>query len=263
MSLKQHVPNVLTICNLAFGLASLAFSGFYDFREASYCIFIASFFDLIDGGIARFLRAESALGRELDSMADVVSFGVAPGLLLFFLSYDKAYMFRSMGDFQYELYLVLSSSMLIPIFTAIRLARFNIDVRKWRHFKGLPSPANGLFIATIPFVLDYQIYGEAAESLVFNTYTVLTLNVLLSLLLVSPLPMLSLKPKDLRWLNIRFHVLLVVLSVPLAVVFGFAASPVIFVLYLLISQIEALLYPDVLDHIQVVTKEPPPAPREG
>lgn len=263
MRLKQHIPNALTICNLACGLASLSFSGFYDFREAAYCIFAAALFDFADGGVARLLRAQSALGRELDSLADVVSFGAAPGLLLFFLTYDKAYMFRSFGDFAYELYIVVGSAMLIPICTAIRLARFNIDVRKRRNFRGLPSPANGVFIATIPFVLNYQIYGEPAESHVFNTYTVLTLNVLLSVLLVSPLPMLSLKPKNGRWHNIRFHLLLAFLAVPLALIFGFAASPVIFVLYLLISQIDALLYPDRLERIQVISKDPPPAPREG
>lgn len=259
MRLKQHIPNFLTVCNLAFGLASLTFAGFYDFEEAAYCIFAAAFFDFIDGATARLLKAQSALGKELDSLADVVSFGVAPGMLLFYLAYDRAYNFNAWGEEYYELYIVVGSAMLIPIFTAIRLARFNVDLRKRRHFRGLPSPANGVFIATIPFVLAFRINGDPAESLLFNTYSVLALNAMLSALLVSPLPMLSLKPRNLSWVNIRFHVLLLILSAPLVVIFGFAASPVIFVLYLIISQIEALIYPDraeaALQGVKIVSTE--------
>jgi len=254
---KRHVPNFLTLVNLSLGLASIAFSGFYNFQQASWCIFFAALFDLLDGMAARMLKAQSAVGKELDSMADLVSFGVAPGMLMFTLTWDKAYMFREWPGFQYELYVVVASCLLIPVFTAIRLARFNVDPVKRKHFRGLPSPANGMLIATVPFVLEFSFYEAKAESFLLNSYTVLAFNLILCYLLVSHLPMLSLKPKSLRFSEVRFHLALLVLSIPLVAIFRFASAPIIFVLYVIFSQMDALLNPDrsaaLLEQMEVVS----------
>jgi CDP-diacylglycerol--serine O-phosphatidyltransferase len=244
MPFKRHIPNALTICNLLMGCLSILAASERSYTEASYFIFAAAVFDFLDGFAARILKASSAIGKELDSLSDVVSFGVAPCLLLFFIYLDKLYLFNQIGKFNIasflidvDLYLVMLTSFGIVICSALRLAKFNIDTRQSYHFIGLPTPANALFIACIPFILHTHVNNTPIEALFLNTYFATGMNLLLSYLLVSPIRLMSLKTKAFSFYAQRYLLLWLGLSLMFVVVFQFLAAPIVLVLYFLISQL--------------------------
>ena len=244
MPFKRHIPNALTICNLLMGCLSIIAASERDYAEASYFIFAAAGFDFLDGFAARWLKATSAIGKELDSLSDVVSFGVAPFVLLFYIYGNKLYLFNQIGKYtigslliDVDSYLVILSSFGIVICSALRLAKFNIDTRQSYHFIGLPTPANAIFIACLPFILQAHVHDSPIEAYFLNTYVATALNLTLSFLLVSPLPLMSLKAKSFSFYHQRFLFLWLGLSLMFVVVFGFLAAPMVLILYVLISQI--------------------------
>jgi len=151
--MKKHIPNILTILNLICGLISITQVLQYHLIWAALFIFIAAVFDYLDGTAARLLKAWSELGKQLDSLADLVSFGVAPGLIIFQLLSNRC----SNGCNILERWNVIPFlALLIPVCSALRLAKFNIDLRQEVNFIGLPTPANAIFFASIPMILQIQ-----------------------------------------------------------------------------------------------------------
>ena len=204
----KQIPNLITCLNLLAGsFACVMALKFNNYTGAFIFIAMASVFDFLDGLAARLLKAYSNIGAELDSLADVVSFGLAPGCIVYsyFASYTNIAGFPLLA-------------FLLPVFAALRLAKFNVDKRQTTSFLGLPVPASGLFWASfIP-----SIHPIAALFSISN-YVLLTIVVVLLIafcvLMVSELPMFSLKFKNLKWADNQWPFLLIGISAIILIVF--------------------------------------------
>ena len=187
-AIKRNIPNFITLANLTCGLFAIIFAFKGNLTSASLCIFLGAFLDFFDGLAARLLKISGEFGKQLDSMADMVTFGVAPGFILFhFMFYlNNDVIFRhSMQNNSF--FFPASLALLIPIFSAYRLANFNIDSRQTDSFIGLPTPALAIFIAAIPHI-DFNRFP------MFTDMQLLTvLAVIMPILLVVEMPLFSLK----------------------------------------------------------------------
>lgn len=234
----KHIPNTLTLINLVIGCLSIvsAFEG--NLLLAGYLILVAAVFDYLDGFSARLLKAFSPLGKQLDSLSDLVSFGVAPSAIVFHLLKDALAI--PQGEGFTSGHVLLAVPFLIGAFSALRLAKFNIDDRQTTSFIGLPTPANALLIAGIVLGLNSS-YAAWFEVVTASPSAVIVMVLVLSALLVSPVPMFSLKIKGFSIRSTWQQYLLVILAVVGMTIMGSAAlAPIIF-LYILISLIGWLL----------------------
>lgn len=223
--LKKHIPNAITSANLLCGCLAIMQAMEGNTTQAAMLIGLAALFDFFDGLAARLLHVSGEMGKQLDSLADVVSFGVVPGFIFFQLSKTH------FAEPSYYPYI----SMLIPIFSAIRLAKFNIDTRQTDSFIGLPTPANALFIGSLPFVLQGSITNL---SVVIQHPTFLILFPFVSaMLLVAELPLLALKFKHFGWKQNEFRYLLILACVLSIIIFKFAGVALSIILYIIISVI--------------------------
>ncbi len=231
--MKKQVPNLITSANILCGSLAVLQIASGHYLVASFLILLAAFFDFFDGLAARLLKVESAMGAELDSLADVVSFGVAPAYLAVeWINFDHA-LFR---------YIPL---LMIP-FSAYRLAKFNIDERQTDVFIGLPTPANALFWVSLPLILwqqqvsfwwiDLQVISDVLKSPI----VLLILSLVLCYLLIAELPLLALKFKNLNWKENKYRFILLLFSFLLISILGFAAIPFILLLYLILSIVNHL-----------------------
>ncbi|WP_129714974.1 CDP-diacylglycerol--serine O-phosphatidyltransferase [Pedobacter sp. SYP-B3415] len=217
--MKKHIPNALTCANLASGCAGivLAFNG--DLQAAAYCVLISGIFDFFDGFAARLLHVKSAIGKELDSLADMVSFGFLPGVVMYQLLMSADYTSTLLPYFGF----------LITIFSALRLAKFNIDERQTEDFIGLNTPMNTLFIVSLPFI------AEDYPHVIGSTLLLLAITVGCSLLLVSEIRIFSLKLGSVSWESNKYRYLFLIVSAILLAVLRFAAIPFVLVLYIAFS----------------------------
>ncbi|MBQ0025281.1 MAG: CDP-diacylglycerol--serine O-phosphatidyltransferase [Bacteroidales bacterium] len=186
MGIRKHIPNTLTLCNLLSGCIGSLFALRGNFNVTLLCVILSGCFDFLDGFSARLLNAYSEIGRELDSLADLVSFGFAPSVT--FLSYYQA----SGHTLGWLCYVPLA----ITAFSALRLAKFNLDERQSKSFLGMPTPACALL------VIPMCVYGVSSNGFIHNLlgseWFIPVASVALSLLLVSEIPMLSMKQKSAR-----------------------------------------------------------------
>ena len=240
----KYIPNTLTSLNLVCGLSSILFVMMGDILTASYLIFIGAFFDFTDGFAARALNAYSDLGKQLDSLADLVSFGLAPSIILLHeiintmgLSFQSN-LAENLSAYQY---LLLLSPFIIVLASAFRLAKFNIDTKQTNEFRGLPTPASGLFFASIPLV-RYSDTIFSDSQFINNPFLLFIFSILISYLMVSNIPMFSLKIKNIKdKKNIPIFILMV-LSLFLLIMFWLKAIFAIIILYIFMSLI-LLLFP--------------------
>ncbi|GHV25250.1 CDP-diacylglycerol--serine O-phosphatidyltransferase [Bacteroidia bacterium] len=228
----KHIPNTITCLNLLAGsLACVMALKFNNYEGAFVFICMAAVFDFLDGFAARLLHAYSNIGAELDSLSDVVSFGLAPGCVV----YSYLATFTTVGN----LPLI---GFVLPVFAALRLAKFNVDTRQTTSFLGLPVPANGLFwTALIP-----SLHWLSSSFSMVELVSIVVLLVIFSLLMVSEIPMFSLKFKNLKWQGNEYPLTLVLISLILLIVFSWLkmlmiAVSVIIVVYILLSIIKNLL----------------------
>ncbi len=229
MKLKLFtVPNAVTCLNLIAGCVAIERSFHGDFAGAFLFVGIAAACDFLDGFLARLLHAYSDVGRELDSLADVVSFGAAPSFALFNL-------LRTAGFGGPEVYAVF----IVAAFSALRLAKFNLDTRQSDGFIGLPTPANALLVVSLVFLTGSGPAGEKGPLLFLldTPWYGIGLSVVLSLLLVSEMPMFSLKFKSFGWRENEIRYLFLLFAGLLLVLFGIYAIPMIVGAYILISTI--------------------------
>lgn len=232
MSIKKHIPNAITCCNLISGCISILFACHDHILWASAMIFLASVFDFLDGFMARMLNAKSPVGGELDSLSDVVSFGVAPSFIVaWFLSrMDIAWLIHDVKVFP-------MLSFILAAFAAIRLAKFNIDTRQTSSFLGLPVPTVGLFIASLPFL----VFNIGCDTLVYKTvmnpYFFLAVIAIFSWLMVSEVPFFSLKIKNLRFRDNMLRYFVVIFAIVAIIILKLAALPFVFLFYILLSVI--------------------------
>jgi len=227
----QHLPNILTLLNLLAGIFAITVTfGGYPVTGAWF-ILIAFIFDSSDGTIARLLHAQSEIGRELDSLADLVSFGVAPAVILTTLLQQQMklppdYLSRPFGE-----WFVIWVPYIIPVFSALRLAKFNLDEDQRDKFTGLPTPANALIVLSFPLILKYQPDIFLANWLQ-HPWVIIVYSILISLALVAPLDLYSLKPKGFGWKVNRFRYLFILLALLLVILWQYSGLTLIVLLYL-------------------------------
>ena len=245
----KQIPNLFTLLNLVFGCLAVVFTlqnGLMITVDAqgteliyipekiwlaSLFIGLAAVVDFLDGFVARLFNASSAMGKQLDSLSDLISFGVAPGMIIYqFLRLSFA---QEAGGVDISL-LWLVPAFLIPGAAAWRLARFNLDTSQSYSFKGMPVPAVGIFVASLPLI--YWNVNEAwVQELLLNKWFLYGLVAALSWLMVSRLPLMALKFKDLSLKNNFPKYFLVAISIAAVIIFKWLAAPVIVLAYVLIS----------------------------
>ncbi|MCU4189495.1 CDP-alcohol phosphatidyltransferase family protein [Flavobacterium sp. HXWNR29] len=239
MQIKKHIPNTITLLNLASGLLAViaVFKGYYD--EAFIFVCLGIFFDFWDGFLARKFKVSGELGLQLDSLADVVTSGVVPGLMMFKLFQDIQEDDTSKYFLTEEFYymgFVPYLGFIITLASAYRLAKFNIDTRQTDSFIGLPTPANALLIMSIPMIQYAGTHEWLVEAL-YNPFILLAITILSAYMLNAEIPLFSLKMKDFSWEKNKLQVIFLALSVVLLFLIGFTALPVIILLYVALSVI--------------------------
>ena len=209
------IPNIITLGNLLCGVLGLISIQNGEIKQASILILIALILDFLDGFIARLTNLYSEIGKQLDSLADMVSFGVLPSLILFQLLIDA-------GQLRYI-------ALLPALASALRLAKFNIDERQSDSFRGLPTPANAMVIAVFPFILENGI------TFINTDYVLTAYAVIISYIMISDIPMLALKFKNFTWKNNQIRIIFLILSISSLLLFRFAGVPIILFIYIGLS----------------------------
>ena len=245
----KQIPNLFTLLNLVFGCLAITATlqngiaiqstaegaQFIDIPEqiwmASLFIGLAAVVDFLDGFVARLFNASSEMGKQLDSLADVVSFGVAPSMIL--------YQFLRMSFAREESGIETSVWYLLPAFvvaaaSAYRLAKFNLDTRQQYGFRGVPTPAAGLFVASFPLIY-WHAESAAIAGLLLNKWVLYAVIVLVSWLMVSNIPMMAMKFRNSSLKDNLPKVILLALSVAAIVLFQWLSVPVIFITYIILS----------------------------
>jgi CDP-diacylglycerol---serine O-phosphatidyltransferase len=232
----RNIPNFITSLNLAAGFTAIIFAANADIVTASFLILAAMIFDFLDGFSSRLLKAYSEIGKELDSLADVVSFGVAPGLIIYKLLNDALLAGGAVNNTSDNLrtVVIIIIPAIMPVCAAIRLAIFNIDTSQATTFKGLPTPANALAVISV------VIAGHYSHSTIFSSFMgspvfLSVFTVILSLLMVSRIPLLSLKMSNFRFKGNEGRFILIGSLVVSSAVFRITATPLIIPLYILVS----------------------------
>ncbi|NHM00957.1 CDP-alcohol phosphatidyltransferase family protein [Flavobacterium difficile] len=234
--MKKHIPNTITLLNLLAGLLALihAFNGNYN--EAFSLVCLGIFFDFWDGFFARIWNVQSPIGLQLDSLADMVTSGVVPGLV----------MYKMLGDIQenqaqynltedtYYMGVVPYIGFLITLASCYRLAKFNVDTRQTDSFIGLPTPANALLIMSIPMIQFHSDY-EVLVDVLSNPFVLVGITALSAYLLNAEIPLFSLKVKSFSWEKYKIQVVFLILSLILIILLEFIAIPMIILLYVILS----------------------------
>jgi CDP-diacylglycerol---serine O-phosphatidyltransferase len=232
MNLKKQIPNLFTCANLFCGCIALLAIADLQLWIASYMIFLCALLDLFDGLSARLLNVQTAFGKELDSLADVVSFGVVPAFIMIGLM-SHGELVHAVNFLSKPIYFL---PLLIAVFSAIRLAKFNLDTRQTNSFIGLPTPSNSILIASLPLILQHDEFG--LSELILNPYFIGIASITLSLLLVSEIPLFAVKFKNLSWKDNSYQYILIVSATILLITLKFAALPLIIFFYILLSLIK-------------------------
>lgn len=228
MSLKRHIPNTITCGNLVSGCLSILFVASGRPVAAALMIFVAGLFDFLDGFAARLLHAHSPIGADLDSLSDVVSFGVAPGFIMYWLmSYAQHPEVIVLG-----LDLLPCLAFLLPVFSAIRLAKFNIDDTQKTSFKGIPAPGMAIFVASLPLAFT-QI--EHLTDGTLGYWVCLGITLIFSFMMVSNLRFFSFKMKSTKWKGNEVRWIFLLVAVVSFAIFRFLALPFVMMLYVLLS----------------------------
>jgi len=239
--LKQ-IPNISTSLNLLCGCVAMLCAVSVDLITAAIFVFLGIFFDFFDGLAARLLKAQSEIGLQLDSLADVVTSGVAPGVVMFQLlnlSYFGQMQtltdtFSSEGwNMGVKNYLPLIG-LLIAVAAAYRLAKFNVDTRQTTGFIGLPTPANALLVLSLPLILEFQ-YSQMAETILLNQWFLIGITLLGCILMHAEIPLFALKFKTWSLKNNAVRYVFLLLCVVLLIVLRFLAIPFIILLYIFLS----------------------------
>jgi CDP-diacylglycerol--serine O-phosphatidyltransferase len=239
--MMKHIPNFITSLNLVSGFTAIIFAASGQVEAASWMILEAMVFDFLDGFSARMLKAYSDIGRELDSLADVVSFGVAPAIIIFNLlrsSFSPGIPGNITADSLNTILIIVVTSIM-PVCAALRLAIFNIDETQSKSFKGLPTPANALAVISVVIAARHSA-SAIVISFAGSVVLLVIFTVLLSLLMVSRIPLLSLKVSDLKWKGNEGRFIMIGLILIAFAIFGIAAAPLIIPLYIISSLISLL-----------------------
>lgn len=244
MRLIKELPNTITLGNLFCGCLAIvkAFEG--DLVWAAYLVGIALVLDFLDGFTARLLKASSPIGKDLDSLADMVTFGLVPGVVMFkmiSLSIDlpdtSIHVVTVVAEDSYLPYF----AFIVTIFSCIRLARFNNDQRQSTSFIGLPTPANAMVVCSFPLIFQmdagylHRNPVPDSDSLLMNPYGLIVLSCVLSLLLIAEIPLFALKFRNFRWADNKLVYGFLLIALVLLLSLHYVAIPMIIILYILLS----------------------------
>lgn len=238
--MKRHLPNLITLLNLSCGTAAIVLTLEGQWQWAVYLVLAAALFDFLDGFTARMLKAYSETGKQLDSLADMVSFGILPSVFIYTL-FKVLFMNQpdSSGSFYVHLqWVVLVSVLLVPAFSAIRLARFNIEEDKGSFFHGLPTPAHTLFWTGIfwQFMSSGTLFGTP-----LNLFFMWAIMLIMAFHMILPVPMYSLKFEHFRLRGNLIRYLLLLLSLVILVFTGLGGLSLVILVYILLSLLNLLL----------------------
>jgi CDP-diacylglycerol---serine O-phosphatidyltransferase len=225
--MKKHIPNLITLLNLAAGFVSIIFILKGEMLIAVWILLGAMIFDFSDGMAARLLNSYSELGKQLDSLADMVSFGVAPGLIMYLLI-ANAPETKFMHDW------IAYAAILIPVMSGLRLGIFNIDSKQSDNFLGLPTPANAFFIFSLVLAGNYSD-SKLIQSMVNSREVLLFFTLSFSILMVTRIPMISLKIKHMRFKGNELRLLFAAFSILTFILAGIASLPLIVLIYIVVS----------------------------
>lgn len=240
MAFKNHIPNFITLCNLSCGLIALmyAFNTHYQMAFAWVCIGI--FFDFWDGFFARILKVQSELGLQLDSLADMVTSGVVPGLVMYQMLSDittNQEEYNLSAD-NFYLGILPFAGFIITLGSCYRLAKFNVDKRQTDSFIGLPTPANALLILSLPVIEAHSDGTGIVFEMLSNPFVLVAISLFSGYLLNAEIPLFSLKAKYFNWETNKIQIVFLVLSVLLLFVFQYGGIPLIILSYVLLSVID-------------------------
>ncbi len=233
----KNLPNFITCINLVFGCIGLLLLFNGNLAGAAMCIWFSAIADFFDGFVARAVHANSLMGKELDSLADVVSFGVLPAFMWFYYIMQSIKPGLSFSNVTIETYLPFIA-LFMAVCSAWRLARFNIDERQTDHFRGVPVPANALVWSALPFMSSQSLFPWAQDWLT-NPIFVVVFGLVLSLLLISDFPLIAFKFKEWSFGSNKTKYLFLVGSVGLFVALGANGVFFVFISYLVASFIES------------------------
>jgi len=245
--IKKQIPNLFTLLNLLAGLIAILMVASDKLVEAAFFVFLGIFFDFFDGFFARKLKVEGEFGKQLDSLADMVTSGVVPGLVMFqlILYAVKQEWFMQLscevGNWQdysetYYYYLPFIG-LIIPLAAAYRLAKFNIDERQTSSFIGLPTPAFSIFVLSLPLILFYSD-KQFFVDIIQNKYVLIVITLVGSYLLNAEIPLFSLKFKNYTWAENKIKYVFIILTIGLLITLKAVAIPLVIILYILMSLLE-------------------------
>ncbi len=242
--IKKHIPNIITLANLFCGLVAVVFALKGDLSFAAFFILLGIFFDFFDGFFARLLHVSGELGKQLDSLADMVTSGVAPAMIMYklleganntsVLLNPKATVGSWLPIDDKTIYLVPFISFLLALGAAYRLANFNIDTRQTNSFIGLPTPAMALVVLSLPLIVLFSDFDFAIQ-FVGNRYVLIGLTILLTILMNADIALFSLKFKNYSFKDNKLVYVFLILSTILIVILKFVAVPIVIFFYVLLS----------------------------
>ena len=242
--MKKHIPNVVTLLNLFSGCIAVLLAVNNNFIAAAGFVVLGIFFDFFDGLLARKLQVQSELGIQLDSLADMITSGLVPGVFMFKLlamSSDLPDLISFSNEWNsamhwngFQFAPIALFGFLITMASAYRLAKFNIDQDQQSYFKGLPVPANTLLIISLPLIMEFQ-NNDLINSIILNPWFLVILTLVSSWLLVSSIKLFALKFKDWNFKNNAIRYIFIILCLVLLIVLQFAAIPLIILVYILLS----------------------------
>lgn len=238
--MKRHIPNLITLLNLACGTAAIVLTLEGQWRWAVYLVLAAALLDFLDGFVARLLKAYSETGKQLDSLADMVSFGVLPAVFIYTL-FKNLFLnqVEDLGKFyEYLQWVVLVSILLVPAFSAIRLARFNTEDDQGEFFHGLPTPAHALFWTGIfwQMMVSGSLFGTP-----LNLFFMWAIMLIMAFHMILPIPMYSLKFEHFRLRGNLIRYFLLFFSLVILIMVGWGGLSLVILLYILLSLLNLLL----------------------
>ena len=227
MQIKKHIPNLITLLNLFSGCIALVYVSRLDFEMAFYFVCLGIFLDFFDGFFARLFKVSSPLGLQLDSLADMVTSGVVPGYVMFYLLTNSHYGLLTSSILPY-------CGFIITLGSCYRLANFNIDTRQTDSFIGLPTPANALFVLSLPLILD--TFGSGVfYDLLRNQWVLLIITAVSAYILNAEIPLFSLKIKKFSFADNSLQIVFLLSSLLLLFWFQFLGIALVIVFYVLLS----------------------------
>jgi CDP-diacylglycerol--serine O-phosphatidyltransferase len=245
--IKKQIPNLFTLLNLFSGVIAVIMAATDKLIEAAFFVFLGIFFDFFDGFFARKFNITGEFGKQLDSLADMVTSGVVPGIIMFQLilfSAKESYFMElscEIGNWysfdESKFYLAPLIGLIIPLASAYRLAKFNLDERQTSSFIGLPTPALAIFVVSLPLIIEYSDY-DILRAFLQNTYVLISIPIIGSYLLNAEIPLFSLKFKNYKFTDNKVRYTFLILSILLFVIFNIVAIPLVIILYIFISMLD-------------------------